>query len=146
MCGTSSKGRPPSPIIVAIAIATAAVVCPFVCHPEGDLLLPLSIAVAIVLAVAVVLAVASKVERGFSPASKRPPQSGHRSAEGRSEGEAATTDLLPLPLQLHLGTPRLQPWVSQHMKERGALAPEVRPKKTPLDEYRKLRYKYRDLQ
>jgi hypothetical protein len=51
---------------------------------------------------AVALAVASEVERGFSPASKRPPQSGYRSAEGRSEGEAATTDLLPLPLQLHL--------------------------------------------
>jgi len=65
-------------------------------------------ALAIVLAAAVVLAVASEVERGFSPASKRPPQSGHRSAEGRSEGEAETTDLLPLllPLPSHLRYPK----------------------------------------
>jgi hypothetical protein len=37
---------------------------------------------------------------GFSPASKSPPQSGHHSAEGRSEGSAEATD--PSLLLLHL--------------------------------------------
>ncbi len=47
---------------------------------------------------------ASKVQRGFSPASKAqsPPRSGHHSAEGRSEGEAEATDLSLLLLHLSL--------------------------------------------
>src|SRR6266851_6764319 len=41
-------------------------------------------------------AVASEVERGFSPASKRPPQSGLLSAEGPSVGAAEATYISPL--------------------------------------------------
>jgi hypothetical protein len=45
-------------------------------------------------------AFASEVERGFSPASKSPPQSGHHSAEGRSEGKAEAIYLSLLHLSL----------------------------------------------
>ena len=37
--------------------------------------------------VASAFAVVSEVERGFSPASRKPPRSGLRSAEGRSEAQ-----------------------------------------------------------
>ena len=86
-------------VTVAFAVSIAFAILP---SPKRICFCRCLFVVAVILAAAVVLAVASEVERGFSPASKRPPQSGHRSAEGRSEGEAATTDLLPLPLLLQL--------------------------------------------
>jgi hypothetical protein len=65
--------------IVAVAFIFVFAVALLVCHPRrGSASF-----------VAVAVAVASKVERGFSPASKNPPRSGHRSAEGRSEARRA---------------------------------------------------------